>query len=57
VQFQYGRTHVEDNVITDNGCSVDMCSSFVKLRQGQVSFTGASTANFPKNPSSPAGIT
>jgi hypothetical protein len=125
VQFQYGRTHVEDNVITQfsnhdlwklYGCSVDMCSSFVngatvlvtqavtggfsggevnsptsnlssihewsgsitktihnhvlqaggawdqvnytaELRQGQVSFTGASTANFPKNPSSPTGIT
>jgi len=38
VQFQYGRTHVEDNVLTQfqnhdlwktYGCSVDMCSSFV----------------------------
>lgn len=125
MQVQYGRTHVEDNVLTQfndhnlwqkYGCSVDMCASFVggatvlvtqavtggfsggeanspsknlssihewmgsvmrtignhqiqggggwdqvnytaQLRQGQVSFTGASTANFAGNSGSPAGIT
>ncbi|GGA67771.1 hypothetical protein GCM10011507_19120 [Edaphobacter acidisoli] len=125
MQVQYGKTHVEDDVITQfnnhklwqtYGCSADMCNSFVggatvlvtqsvtggfgggevnsptsnlssihewsgslmktlgnhqfqvggawdevnytaELRQGQVTFTGASTANFAKNPDSPAGMT
>lgn len=125
MQVQYGRTHVEDNVLTQfsnhkmwqtYGCSADMCNSFVggasvlvsqvvtggfsggesnsptsnlssihewsgsfmktfgnhqfqlgggwdevnytaELRQGQVSFTGASTANFAQNPDSPTGMT
>jgi hypothetical protein len=122
MQVQYGKTHVEDNVITQftdhnlwqtYGCSADMCNSFVggtavlvaqtvtngfsggevnsptsnlssihewsgsvmktignhqlqagggwdevnytaELRQGSVTFSGASTANFAGNPSSPA---
>jgi hypothetical protein len=125
VQVQYGRTHVEDNVLTQfndhnlwqtYGCSTDMCNSFVggaavlvtqtvtngfsggeanspssnlssihewsgslmrtignhqlqagggwdevnytaELRQGTVTFSGASTANFSGNPNSPGGIT
>ena len=124
MQVQYGRTHVEDDVLTQftnhnlwqaYGCSVDMCDSFVggaavlvtqtvtggfsggevnsptsnlssihewlgsvsktignhqlqagggwdeanytaELRQGTVSFTGGSTANFTNNPNSPAGV-
>jgi hypothetical protein len=124
MQVQYGRTHVEDDVLTQfndhnlwqtYGCSPDMCNSFVggaavlvtqtltggfsggevnsptsnlssihewsgsvmktvgnhqlqagggwdqvnytaELRQGTVTFTGASTANFAGNPSSPAGV-
>jgi outer membrane receptor protein involved in Fe transport len=123
-QLQYGRTHVEDDVLTQfnnhnlyqtYGCSADMCNSFVggaailvtqsvtggfsggevnspstnlssihewagnvsktvrnhqfqaggswdevnytaELRQGSVGFTGASTANFTGNPSSPTGV-
>ena len=125
MQVQYGRTHVEDNVLTQfkdhnlwqtYGCSADMCNSFVggaavlvtqtvtggfnggevnspssnlssihewsgsvmksignhqiqagggwdevnytaELRQGTVTFSGASTGNFTGNPNSPAGIT
>ncbi len=125
VQVQFGRTHVEDNVLTQfkdhslwqtYGCSADMCNSFVggaavlvtqtvtggfsggevnspspnlssihewsgsvmkamgkhqiqagggwdqvnytaELRQGTVTFSGASTGNFTGNPNSPAGIT
>jgi hypothetical protein len=124
MQVQYGRTHVEDNVLTQfnnhdlwktYGCSADMCNSFVggaavlvtqtvtggfnggevnspssnlssihewsgsvmktignhqfqagggwdevnytaELRQGTVTFSGASTGNFSGNPNSPAGI-
>jgi Carboxypeptidase regulatory-like domain len=123
VQLQYGKTHVEDNVLTQfnahnlwqtYGCSTDMCDSFVggaavlvtqtvtsgfnggevnsptsnlssihewsgsfmktfgnhqvqagggwdevnytaELRQGSVTFSGASTANFTGNPGSAAG--
>ena len=125
IQVQYGRTHVEDNVLTQfndhnlwqtYGCSTDMCNSFVggaavlvtqtvtngfsggevnspssnlssihewsgslmrtignhqlqagggwdevnytaELRQGTVTFSGTSTANFSGNPNSPGGIT
>ena len=125
MQVQYGRTHVEDNVLTQfkdhnlwqtYGCSADMCNSFVggaavlvtqtvtggfsggevnspspnlssihewsgsvtkalgrhqiqagggwdqvnytaELRQGTVTFSGASTGNFTGNPNSPPGIT
>ena len=125
MQVQYGRTHVEDDSLTQfnnhklwqtYGCSADMCNSFVggaavlvsqtvtggfsggesnsptsnlssihewsgslmktfgnhqfqlgggwdevnytaELRQGAVGFTGASTANFAKNPNSPLGMT
>jgi hypothetical protein len=125
MQVQYGRTHVEDNVLTQfkdhnlwktYGCSTDMCDSFVggasvlvtqavtggftggevnspsanlssihewsgsimktlgnhqfqagggwdqvnytaELRQGQVTFSGASTGNFSGNPNSPGGMT
>ena len=124
MQVQYGRTHVEQDTLTQfnnhnlwqtYGCSADMCNSFVggaavlvtqtvtggfgggevnspsanlssihewsgsvsktirnhqlqagggwdevnytaELRQGTVTFTGASTANFAGNPSSPAGV-
>jgi hypothetical protein len=124
MQVQYGRTHVEDNVLTQftnhdlwktYGCSADMCNAFVggaavlvtqtvtggfnggevnspssnlssihewtgsvmktignhqfqagggwdevnytaELRQGAVTFSGASTGNFSGNPNSPAGI-
>jgi len=124
MQVQYGRTHVEDDVLTQfnnhnmwqiYGCSADMCNSYVggaavlatqtltggfsggevnsptsnlssihewsgsvmktvsthqlqagggwdqvnytaELRQGAVTFTGASTANFSGNPSSPSGV-
>jgi hypothetical protein len=124
LQVQYGKTHVEDDSLTQfsnhnlwqtYGCSTDMCDSFVggaavlvtqsitggfgggevnspsqnlssihewmgsiikiignhqlqagggwdevnytaELRQGTVGFTGASTANFAGNPSSPAGV-
>jgi hypothetical protein len=124
VQVQYGRTHVEDDTLTQfnnhslwqtYGCSADMCNSFVggaavlvtqqvtggftggeansptsnmssihewsgsvmktignhqlqagggwdqvnytaELRQGTVTFSGASTGNFSGNPNSPAGI-
>jgi outer membrane receptor for ferrienterochelin and colicin len=123
MQVQYGKTHVEDDVVTQfndhtlwqkYGCSADMCNSFVggaavlvaqtvtggfsggevnsptsnlssihewsgsvmktlgnhqlqagggwdevnytaELRQGSVTFSGASTANFAGNPSSPTG--
>ncbi|MES2390702.1 MAG: carboxypeptidase regulatory-like domain-containing protein [Acidobacteriota bacterium] len=123
MQVQYGRTHVEDDVLTQfadhdlvkkYGCSADMCSSFVggatvlvtqtvtgafsggeansptpnlssihewsgsvsrtignhqlqagggwdevnytaELRQGTVTFSGASTANFANNPGSAVG--
>jgi hypothetical protein len=123
MQVQYGKTHVEDNVLTKfndhnlwqtYGCSADMCNSFVggaavlvtqtvtggfnggevnsptsnlssihewsgsvmkalgnhqlqagggwdevnytaELRQGAVTFSGASTANFSGNPGSAAG--
>jgi hypothetical protein len=125
MQVQYGRTHVEDNVLTQfknhnlwqiYGCSADMCNSFVggatvlvtqtvtggfsggeanspsanlssihewsgslmktlgnhqfqagggwdqvnytaELRQGTVTFSGASTGNFSGNPSTPGGMT
>ena len=125
MQVQYGRTHVEDDTLTQfnnhnlwqtYGCSVDMCNSFVggaavlvtqtvtggfsggevnspsanlssihewsgsfmkalgrhqlqagggwdevnytaELRQGTVTFSGASTGNFSGNPNSPGGIT
>lgn len=125
MQVQYGRTHVEDDSLTQfnnhkisqiYGCSADMCGSFVggatvlvtqsvtggfsggeanspsknlssihewsgnlmktmgnhqiqigggwdeanytaELRQGAVSFTGASTGNFAGNPDTPAGMT
>ncbi len=125
MQVQYGRTHVEDDTLTQfstpnlwqtYGCSADMCNSFVggaavlvtqtvtggfsggevnspsinlssihewsgsvtrtmgkhllqaggawdevnytaELRQGTVTFSGASTGNFSGNPNSPAGIT
>src|SRR5216683_2213834 len=125
MQVQYGRTHVEDDVVTQfhdhnlwktYGCSTDMCDSFVggaavlvtqtvtsgfnggevnspssnlssihewsgsfmkamgrhqlqagggwdevnytaELRQGAVTFSGASTGNFSGNPNSPGGIT
>jgi hypothetical protein len=125
MQVQYGKTHVEDNVVTQfndhslwqkYGCSADMCDSFVggaavlvtqtvtggfsggevnsptsnlssihewsgsvmktlgnhqfqggggwdevnytaELRQGAVTFSGSSTANFSGNPSSAAGAT
>jgi hypothetical protein len=125
MQVQYGRTHVEDDTITQfqshnlwqtYGCSTDMCDSFVggaavlvtqtvtggfsggevnspsanlssihewsgsvmkamgnhqiqagggwdqvnytaELRQGAVTFSGASTGNFSGNPNSPGGIT
>jgi hypothetical protein len=124
LQLQYGKTHVEDDVLTKfnnpdlwklYGCSADMCDAFVggaavlvsqsvtggfgggevnsptsnlssihewsgsvsktigkhslqagggwdevnytaELRQGAVNFTGASTANFSGNPSSPGGV-
>lgn len=124
LQVQYGRTHVEDDVLTKfnnpklwqvYGCSTDMCDSFVggaavlvtqsvtggfsggeansptsnlssihewsgsvskafgnhqiqagggwdevnytaELRQGQVTFSGASTANFANNPGSAPGV-
>ncbi len=125
MQVQYGRTHVEDDTLTQfndhnlwttYGCSADMCNSFVggatvlvtqtvtggfsggeanspsanlssihewsgsfmktlgnhqiqvgggwdqvnytaELRQGTVTFSGASTGNFSGNPNSPAGMT
>jgi hypothetical protein len=125
MQVQYGRTHVEDDTLTQfnshnlwqtYGCSADMCNSFVggaavlvtqtvtggfsggevnspsvnlssihewsgsvmktignhqlqagggwdevnytaELRQGTVTFSGASTGNFSGNPNSPTGIT
>ena len=124
MQLQYGRTHVEQDTVTQfsnhglwqtYGCSADMCDSFVggatvlvtqsvtggfsggeanspsanlssihewsgsvsktiknhqlqagggwdevnytaELRQGTVTFSGASTANFTGNPSSPVGV-
>lgn len=124
MQVQYGRTHVEDDALTQfknpkmwqtYGCSVDMCDSFVggaailvtqtvtgafsggesnspsanlssihewsgsvskalgnhqlqaggswdevnytaELRQGAVTFSGASTGNFVKNPGSAPGV-
>ena len=124
LQVQYGRTHVEQDALTQftnhdlwktYGCSTDMCDSFVggaavlvgqsvtggfsggeanspssnlssihewsgsvsrtiknhqiqagggwdevnytaELRQGSVGFTGAATANFTGNPSSPSGV-
>ena len=124
MQAQYGRTHVEDDTLTQfnnhnlwktYGCSTDMCDSFVggvavlvtqtvtggfnggevnspssnlssihewlgsvmktignhqfqagggwdqvnytaELRQGTVTFSGASTGNFSGNPNSPTGI-
>lgn len=125
MQVQYGRTHVEQDTLSQfnnhnlwqvYGCSADMCNDFVggaavlvtqtvtggfsggeanspssnlssihewsgsfmkamgrhqlqaggawdevnytaELRQGTVTFSGASTANFSGNPNSPAGIT
>jgi hypothetical protein len=125
IQVQYGKTHVEDDAVTQftshnlwqtYGCSADMCNSFVggaavlvtqtvtggfsggevnspssnlssihewsgsvmktlgnhqlqagggwdevnytaELRQGTVTFAGASTGNFSGNPNSPSGIT